>query len=286
MSVLYAYDPVEKQHTLEGHPENSMRLAGTLALLREEGILDSLTATRVIPLGDNRLDLVHERTYVGSVEETCQKGGGQLDPDTYAGSGSMLAARASAGALVGLVEEVMRERTRRAMSLMRPPGHHALPSRAMGFCIFGNVALAAAVARREFGAERVLVVDWDVHHGNGTEAVFLDDPTVAFFSTHQWPFYPGTGAKGDVGEGSGKGFTVNVPFPTGVGDRGYAQAFDRVLAPFARRFRPDLILVSAGYDAHWRDPLANESVTVSGYGDLTRRVVELSDELTLDQAFL
>jgi len=279
MSVLYAYDPVERLHTLEGHPENYRRLEGTMRLLGEEGLLDSMELIAAKPLSDRRLGLVHEQVYVESVEEVARAGGGQLDPDTYACDASHLAARTSAGALVGLVEKVMGGHATRAMSLMRPPGHHALPSGAMGFCIFGNVALAALVAREELGAERVLIVDWDVHHGNGTEAVFIDDPSVAFVSTHQYPFYPGTGAMTDTGQGAGKGFTVNVPFPAGVGDQGYKSAFERVVAPFARRFKPDLILVSAGYDAHWRDPLAQECLSVAGYADLTRSVVALAEDL-------
>jgi acetoin utilization deacetylase AcuC-like enzyme len=279
MPVLYAYDPIEKRHTRDGHPENHKRLERTMRLLKQEGLLDALEAVPVKPVSRQRLELAHDQAYLGSVDRVAETGGGQLDPDTYANEISHLAARASAGALVGLVEEVMHGRTRRAMSLMRPPGHHALPGTAMGFCIYSNVALAALVARQELGAERVLVVDWDVHHGNGTEAIFNEDPDVAVFSTHQHPFYPGTGAMKDIGSGAGKGFTVNVPFPPGVGDLGYAAAFEEILEPFARRFKPDLLLVSAGYDAHWRDPLAGECLSVAGYAELTRRVVELADEL-------
>jgi acetoin utilization deacetylase AcuC-like enzyme len=208
-----------------------------------------------------------------------EHGGGHIDPDTYVVSGSYQAALAAAGALVGVVEQVMGGAAPNGMSLMRPPGHHALAARGMGFCLFANVAIAARAAQSDFGAERVLIVDWDVHHGNGTEAIFYDDPTVAFFSTHQYPFYPGTGAISDIGRGPGRGWTMNVPFPAGVGDSGYEKAFEQLLFPFARRFQPDLILVSAGYDAHWRDPLAMENLSLAGYARLTTLVKALAAEL-------
>lgn len=279
MSACFAYDPIEQQHTLSGHPENRGRLATTMRLLRGDGILDRLQAVPVIPIAPDRLQRIHPRAYIEQVRQLAEQGGGHLDPDTYLVGGSYQAALASAGALVGVVEAVMSGRAQKAMSLMRPPGHHALAGRGMGFCIFANVAIAARSAQVDFGAERVLIVDWDVHHGNGTEAIFYDDPTVAFFSTHQYPFYPGTGAISDIGRGRGRGSTMNVPFPAGVGDKGYAQAFEQLLIPFARRFQPDLILVSAGYDAHWRDPLAMENLSLVGYAHLATLISELAAEL-------
>ncbi|RME84241.1 MAG: histone deacetylase [Caldilineae bacterium] len=279
MTTCYAYDPVEQRHTLAGHPEHKGRLASTLRLLREDGIFARLQAIEVTPISPERLQRVHPDGYVRRVEAMARSGGGHLDPDTYVATGSYEAALASAGALINLVEKVVAEKGVNGMSLMRPPGHHALPTRGMGFCLFANVALAAYTARAEFGVERILIVDWDVHHGNGTEAICAEDPTIAFFSTHQYPFYPGTGALHDRGRGAGLGSVVNVPFPAGVGDSGYALAFEKVLVPFARRFRPDLILVSAGYDAHWRDPLAMEQLSLEGYAALARRVRALADEL-------
>lgn len=279
MTTCYAYDPIEQQHTLTGHPENRGRLATTLQLLRADGLLERLQATAVTPIAPASLQRVHPPSYIERVAHMAQQGGGHIDPDTYIVRGSYKAALASAGALINVVAAVMRGEAANGMSLMRPPGHHALPNRGMGFCLFANVALAARAAQIDFGAQRILIVDWDVHHGNGTEAVFYDDPTVAFFSTHQYPFYPGTGAAHDIGRGPGHGFTLNVPFPAGVGDEGYAQTFDQLLAPFARRFRPDLILVSAGYDAHWRDPLAMEQLSLSGYARLARKVMALAEEL-------
>ena len=279
MTTCYAYDPIEQQHTWPGHPEHKGRLSSTMRLLREDGILERLQVVPVTPITPERLQRVHAASYVDTVRRIAEQGGGYLDADTYVASGSYDAALASAGALVNLTGAVMRGEATNGMSLMRPPGHHALPARGMGFCLFANVAIAARTALAEFGANRVLIVDWDVHHGNGTEDIFYDDPAVAFFCTHQYPFYPGTGARTDTGWGEGRGLILNVPFPAGVGDAGYARAFDELLTPFAHRFRPDLILVSAGYDAHWRDPLALEQLTLTGYASLAHRVRWLADEL-------
>lgn len=279
MTTCYAYDLIEQQHTLSGHPENRGRLATTMQLLRSDGILDRLQAAPATAISAERLARVHPDHYVERVAHMARQGGGHLDPDTYVVGGSYDAALASAGALVNVTEAVMNGQTANGMSLMRPPGHHALANKGMGFCLFANVAIAARTAQAEFGAQRVLVVDWDVHHGNGTEAIFYDDSTVAFFSTHQYPFYPGTGASADIGRGPGRGLTMNVPLPPGVGDEGYAQVFERLLIPFARRFRPDLLLVSAGYDAHWRDPLAMEQLSLTGYAALARTVQALAGEL-------
>ena len=279
MQVAYAYDPSEQEHTRQGHPENRQRLAGTLDLLERDGILDRCHRVPVIPATPERLHHVHPEHYIEMVRGVVASGGGQLDADTYVTRHSFDAARAAVGALIEVVIAVVDGSQRCGISLIRPPGHHALVERAMGFCIFANVAIAARTAQRELGIERVLVVDWDVHHGNGTEVIFYDDPSVAFFSTHQYPFYPGTGAATDVGHATGYGYTLNVPLPSEVGDEGYMRVFEELLTPFAERFRPELILVSAGYDAHWRDPLASESLTVAGFARLTAHVARLAERL-------
>lgn len=279
ISTAYAYDPIEQKHSFDGHPEHRGRLHRTLQVLRDDSILERLEALTVTPISQERLNAVHTSSYIKRVALMDQVGGGFLDPDTYVVPGTYQAALASAGAMVGLVEAIMQGEIKRGMSLMRPPGHHALADRGMGFCIFANVVLAARLAREELGAERVLIFDWDVHHGNGTEALVGADPTIAYISTHQYPFYPGTGAKTDVGRGPGKGSVLNIPFPAGVGDKGYLQAFEELIVPFARRFHPDLILVSAGYDAHWRDPLAMEQLTLAGFAELARRTIQLADDL-------
>lgn len=279
MRTWYAYDPIEQQHTLPGHPEHRGRLATAMQLLHADGILARLQPAAVTPISRERLLRVHPAAYVDLVARIDGAGGGHLDPDTYIVPGSYAAALAAAGALAGLVEGVMQGRAHNALSLMRPPGHHALAARGMGFCLFANVAIAAQVARAECGAERVLIIDWDVHHGNGTEAIFYHDPSVAFVSLHQYPFYPGTGAAHDTGSGPGQGFTLNIPLPAGVGDAGYLRAFETLILPFARRYRPDLLLISAGYDAHWRDPLAGQQLSLAGYAALTRQALALAEEL-------
>ncbi|MCO6449200.1 MAG: histone deacetylase [Caldilineales bacterium] len=279
MTTCYAYDPIEQKHTLAGHPEHRGRLASTMALLQQDGILERLRKIDATAATDDILRAVHPSAYVRYVERMASSGLNHLDPDTYVVPGSYEAASASAGALVNVTKAVATGQAYNGMSLMRPPGHHALADRGMGFCLFANVAIAARYAQRQLGLDQILIIDWDVHHGNGTESIFYDDPAVAFFSTHQYPFYPGTGAARDRGGGNGIGYTLNVPFPAGVGDAGYARAFDELLTPFARRIRPDLILVSAGYDAHWDDPLAMEMLSLAGYAALARRVVALADEL-------
>ena len=192
MTTCYAYDPIEQEHTLTGHPENRGRLTTTMRLLQQDGILDRLQPVAVTTISPERLHAVHPPSYVLQVADAAAQGLSYLDPDTYVVGGSYEAALASAGALVNATKAVTSGRARNGMSLMRPPGHHALADRGMGFCLFANVAIAARAAQ-QLGMERVLIVDWDVHHGNGTESIFYDDPSVAFFSTHQYPFYPGTG---------------------------------------------------------------------------------------------
>lgn len=274
--TLYAYDPIEQEHTQEGHPEHRGRLSGTLDLLRKDGILDRLEEVPVRRATQDLLELAHPAAYIQHVREACARGPGSLDADTYVKRDSFEAARAAAGAAVSVVSALSADQPR-GFSLMRPPGHHAVAAQAMGFCIFANAVIAARVAQRELGIERVLIVDWDVHHGNGTEAIVYDDPSIAFFSTHQSPFYPGTGAIEDIGIGAGEGFTLNVPLPPGVSDIGYQQVFEELLVPWADRFQPGLIIVSAGYDAHWRDPLAQEGLSLVGFAALQRVVTQLAD---------
>ncbi|MEM7167207.1 MAG: histone deacetylase [Planctomycetota bacterium] len=278
MAVLCAYDPREQQHDRAGHPENRGRLENTLRLLQEDGIWDRLEHVDVVAADRDVLEYAHSRAHVDAVEAAAARGGDFLDPDTYCGPHSAEAARVAAGAVAGLLPEVLTGR--RGFALVRPPGHHATSVTPMGFCLFNNVAVAAQVARLEHGVERVLIIDWDVHHGNGTEEIFYSDGAVGFFSVHQAPpFYPGTGKWDDRGSDAGKGATVNVPIPAGVGDDGYREILERVLVPFARGFAPELIIVSAGYDAHWRDPLAGECLSLQGFGDWTRGVMDLADEL-------
>ncbi len=278
MTATYCYDPFNLRHHLSGHPENRARLRGTWDLLQSDGILSTLLETPCAAASDEQLLRVHSRRHLSTVALAAERTA-HLDADTYVGSDSEQAARLAAGGLCNVVAAVLNGQATSGFALVRPPGHHATPDRGMGFCLYNNVAIAARAAQVEHGIERVLIVDFDVHHGNGTQDAFYGDGSVLFFSTHQYPYYPGTGHWRDTGRGAGAGSTVNVPFPAGVGDVGYFAAFDQVLAPLASRFQPQLILVSAGYDAHWNDPLASMQLTIAGYAGLIDRLLALAGEL-------
>jgi acetoin utilization deacetylase AcuC-like enzyme len=202
-----------------------------------------------------------------------------LDADTYAGPTSYEVARLAVGGVVGAISEVLSGQAKNGLAVVRPPGHHAMPNHGMGFCLLGNIAIGARYAQRVCNLKRVMIVDFDVHHGNGTEAMFYDDDTVLFISTHQSPFYPGTGAISDIGEGTGRGYTINIPLGAGHGDGSYTQLYEHVVWPTARRFQPELILVSAGFDAHWTDPLAQMRLSLTGYAHLTQELVKMAEEL-------
>jgi acetoin utilization deacetylase AcuC-like enzyme len=221
---------------------------------------------------------VHDERHVDSIEEIASRGGGMIDLDTVASSGSWEAALHSAGGAVHAAERLLSEGGF-AFCGLRPPGHHAERGQAMGFCLFNNVAVATAHALAEGGIERVLVLDWDVHHGNGTEEIFYGSPEVLYASIHQSPLYPGTGAESDVGSGDGQGFTVNLPVPPGSGPDEFLSLVQQVVAPIAREWRPQLLCISAGYDAHREDPLANCELDDQAYWDMAAAMRGLSAEL-------
>jgi acetoin utilization deacetylase AcuC-like enzyme len=224
---------------------------------------------------------LHTREYLEMlawVDET-QKQTVHLTVDTYASPTSYAVARLGAGGVVGAIDEVLSGRADNGMAVVRPPGHHAMSNHPMGFCLLGNIAIGARFAQQTHKITRVMIVDYDVHHGNGTEAMFYDDDTVLFISTHQSPFYPGTGAISDVGTGKGCGFTINIPLAAGNSDGNYARVFEEIVWPAARRFQPELILVSAGFDAHWTDPLAQMRLSLSGYDHLTRELIKMAGDL-------
>ena len=220
------------------------------------------------------LAAVHHPEYIDEVARVARQGGGFLDPDTFVSPPSFDVALAAAGGAVYAVDEVLGGRASAAFALLRPPGHHALPDRGMGFCLFNNAAVAATAARDRHGLRRILILDWDVHHGNGTQTIFYRDPTVLYISTHQENWYPGTGHWDEVGAGEGEGFTLNIPLPAETGDEGYRLILEEVAVPLVEAYRPELVLVSAGYDAHFADPLSGMLVTAAGFHTLADLAVE------------
>jgi acetoin utilization deacetylase AcuC-like enzyme len=279
MTTGYVYNDIFSQHDLPRHPENARRLAAIMAYLTTYEILPQLTQVSSRMATPDELMLAHHPTYIEMVETTCRFGGGMLDADTYTTDASYEAAGHAAGGLIELTAAVVKGELDNGFALVRPPGHHALPSRAMGFCLFGSVAIAARAVRRRMKLERVAIIDFDVHHGNGTQAILAEDPDILFVSSHQYPFYPGTGAIDDIGVGPGAGASVNLPLAVMTGDEGIKRLYSEVVFPILRRFQPELILVSAGYDAHWDDPLANIGLTLAGYHWLAQNLLALAVEL-------
>ncbi len=278
MRTGYVLNDNHIRHASPGHPESPRRLEHIRHHLQESEVHTRLVRVPSQPATREQLERVHTPEYIDHVLEMSYREG-YLDPDTYVCDGTWDAALHAAGGTIALVKEVVEGRLDNGFALIRPPGHHAEADHGMGFCIFNNVALAARAAQVEAGIGRVLILDWDVHHGNATQHTFYEDPTVMYFSIHQYPYYPGTGAIEERGAGPGEGTIVNVPLPGGVGDEDYVYILEGLLVPLARRFRPDLILVSAGYDPHWRDPLAAMEVTLTGFARMTRVVRNLAQEV-------
>jgi len=265
--ILLVDDPLFDQHRpMAYHPERPERLkAARAAIARSRHAFRRIAARAAT---DDELVRVHDASYVAALDDLRGEHG-YVDPDTYYAARSVDAARTAAGGLVAMVDAMIDGTDRRGVALLRPPGHHARPAQAMGFCLLNSVAVAAAHARAR-GVSRVAVVDFDVHHGNGTQEIFWRDPSVLYVSTHQYPFYPGTGGREERGEGDGRGFTVNVPLGAGGGDAMYRGAFERVILPVLESYAPEMILVSAGFDAALHDPLAEMTVTEGAFGWMAR----------------
>ena len=276
----FVYDEVYLRHqTSAGHPERPERLTAIVARLKERGLMARLTPIPAAPAPIEWITTIHSREYVERIRKASEDGTRYLDfGDTSASADSYQAAVTAVGGVMAAVDAVMDGKVRNAFCAVRPPGHHALKDRAMGFCIFNNVAIAARYVQKKHGAAKVLIVDWDVHHGNGTQAAFDADPTVLEFDVHRHPFYPGTGREDETGSGPGAGTKINVPLAAGSGDAQYQAAFEEKLKARALEFRPDFVLISAGFDAHQDDPLGGMKVTAEGYAVLTRIVKALARE--------
>jgi acetoin utilization deacetylase AcuC-like enzyme len=272
--TLYLSHPSSYEHDTGPHPENAGRLT---AIEQALAGADGLTLERVEAPAASRDQIlrVHTPEHYGAIEAFCADGGGNIDADTIVVGASFGAALHAAGGAVAATDRLLAGDARAAFCALRPPGHHAERSRAMGFCLFNNVAVAAAHAITAGGAERVLILDWDVHHGNGTEEIFAARSDVLYASIHEAPLYPGTGPASYAGDGKGEGFTVNLPVAPGSGSEEFLALIEHVIAPIAREFEPGLIAISAGYDAHRDDPLASCAVDTDGYGEMTAAIRDL-----------
>jgi acetoin utilization deacetylase AcuC-like enzyme len=261
-----------------GHPERRERIEVIEEMLVDwRGAPLERVASRTV--GEDELETVHTAGMIAHVKQTSGKEHARLDPDTSTSPESFEVALLAAGAVLELVDAVATRTYANGFAFVRPPGHHATRDRAMGFCLFNNVAIAAAHLKRKHKLARVAIVDWDLHHGNGTQAIFYDDPSVLYVSLHQYPYYPGTGAATEVGTGAGTGFTVNVPFSEGVGDDGFRAAFSEVIEPVLRQFAPEVVLVSAGFDCHRRDPLGGLEVSENGFIGMARRLISVARDV-------
>ncbi len=278
----FVYDPVFLQHdTGPGFPERPERLEAITRRMAKSGLTNQLVSIAVKPAGTNWIAAAHSVQYIERAFDQCHRAKREptwLDSrDVPISAASCDVARAAVGGVLAAVDAIMEGRVRNAFCAVRPPGHHALPDRAMGFCIFNHVAIAARYIQRKHGLARVLIVDWDVHHGNGTQTIFEEDDTVMFFSLHQYPFYPGTGAANETGTGAGKGSTINVPLPRGSGTREALEALETKLRPAALAFRPDFVIISCGFDAHENDPLGGTRITTEGFAKMTRVVKTIAE---------
>jgi acetoin utilization deacetylase AcuC-like enzyme len=272
-----AYDEAFLRHdTGPWHPESPERLRAVMetinGMVMEYEKIDPREATK------EELALVHDSTYIAAILNLEPRGTVMLDPDTAFSHGTKTAALKAVGAVLDSVDKVIEGKIDRAFCAVRPPGHHAEPARAMGFCIFNNIAVGAAYAVKRKDIEKVAVIDWDVHHGNGTQKAFYESDKVFYVSIHQYPHYPGTGAEGEAGAGKGKGYTLNIPMGSGSDDGDYRKAFDEKIIPALEKFQPGMLLISAGFDAHHDDPLAGINLSTEYYGEMTAMMKEVSDK--------
>jgi len=272
------YDPVFLEHkNPPGHPECSDRLTVTHKLLQSSSVFSRLKLISPCKAPVNLISAVHDDQYIDYVQEVADSGGGYIDGDTYISPDSYRAARLAAGAVTAAIDSIMGEETKSIFCLVRPPGHHAEAKVGMGFCIFNNLAVGAQYALDKYGISKILIIDWDAHHGNGIQDIFYDSPQVLYISLHQHPLYPGTGALTEIGRAGGEGYNVNIPLPPGSGNAIFLEAFKKIVVPVAKGFNPELILVAAGYDSHFADPLTMLNLSTSGYVRMTEEIFSLMD---------
>lgn len=276
MTLLY-YDPRFLEHETGTHPERPARLQQVVRHLERQSLLEACRRKEWAPASLERIERVHDQKYIADVEAFASKGGGRIEVDTVVSPASYDVACLAAGAVADAVDQVMTGTQRNALCLVRPPGHHARPATAMGFCLFNSIAVGARVATDEHQLDRVLIVDWDVHHGNATQEMFWTDPRVGFLSIHRWPFYPGTGDRDETGSGPGLGTTVNLPVSFGTSRADYLDRFQKAAETFADKLRPQLVLISAGFDSHRDDPVGSLGLESEDFVSLTRTVLNVAN---------
>ncbi|MFT5194654.1 MAG: acetoin utilization deacetylase AcuC-like enzyme [Cellvibrionaceae bacterium] len=280
MTTIFSFAPAYA-HDFTGHPEHAGRGRAVMRVLEANQILERLVLTPPAPASYAQISRAHSSAVIDRVQALSLRGGGQLDADTYMTEASHDLALLAAGTVTNAALDIANGQHKNGYVFVRPPGHHAEYDRSMGFCLFNNVAVAVKELQASTNTKRIMVVDIDVHHGNGTQDIFYDDDSVLFVSVHQHSpfFYPGTGSAKETGKDAGVGFNLNIPLEAGVGDKGYYAVIDEVITLAARRFEPEMILVSAGFDAHWQDPLAAMELSLTGYAGLTQKLISLADEL-------
>ena len=279
MKTGIIYDTIFIKHDQPGHPENANRLKSIITGLNEKKLFEKLLIVETRSAEFDEISICHSKDYIKYVEEFCSEGGGYLDPDTYSNQYSYVSAIKAIGGSIDLTNSVIGGKLKNGFALLRPPGHHALSNKSIGFCLFGNIAIAAKFALTHPRINKVAIVDFDVHHGNGTQALVGDDPNILFISTHQYPFYPGTGSLREIGFGEAEGTVINIPLHAGVGDEGFKLVYEKIIIPSLEKFNPDIILVSAGYDAHWDDHLANLNLSLKGFDWISRKLIDTAEKI-------
>jgi acetoin utilization deacetylase AcuC-like enzyme len=279
MKVGFVYDPIYLKHDTGQHVENANRLLAIMRFIERTGPWHQLVSVAPYAATTREISLVHDIKYISYIKEFAEKGGGQLDPDTVMSTDSYEVACYAVGGVIRATDAVMTGELDNVFALVRPPGHHATVRQAMGFCLFNNIAIAAKYALQKYELERIVIIDFDVHHGNGTQEVFYGDPRVLYISTHEYPHYPGTGSISETGNVVTRGTTVNIPLPAGCGDDEYHNVFEQIIVPIITRFNPQLIMVSAGYDAHWSEQLAMMQLTITGFAHITKIIKEMASEI-------
>ena len=285
MGVGIIADKIFENHLPSyGHPESPERVRAINEMLKEKGIISKLKQIPLRKANEEEILLIHTKSHFNRIKSTEGKSV-YLDPDTSTSPDSFQTALFAVGSSLNMIDEFMKGNIKRGVALIRPPGHHAESDRAMGFCLFNNIAIVGEYCIKK-GMERVAIIDWDLHHGNGTQWAFWTRRDVLYISTHRWPYYPGTGSLKEVGEGDGRGYTVNIPLPGGADDAVYLGCFEDVIVPILRNYSPDIILVSAGFDPHIDDPLGDMRVTEEGFGAMAQMLVDVADETGAGGPFL